>query len=87
MSSKAKVLQAVEFILSLGSDPKDDDRLVMQKRFLLALGSLMSLGGLGWGALCICKLAKEFYLDSTLHLFNNLRLIFGAQARLHFFRL
>lgn len=53
MSGKAKVLKAVEFVLGLGSDPKDDDRLVMQKRFLLALGSLMALGGLGWGALCI----------------------------------
>jgi hypothetical protein len=42
----------VEFVLSLGANPKDNQREALRKRFLIALGSLMAIGGIPWGALC-----------------------------------
>ncbi|MFO1481269.1 MAG: ATP-binding protein [Turneriella sp.] len=42
-----------KFIESIGALPDDSPGLRLQKRFLVYLGSAMSLGGILWGSLCL----------------------------------
>lgn len=43
----------IRLLQSIGIDPKDTPEVVLQKNFLVYLGSAMSLGGLLWGTLSL----------------------------------
>ena len=52
-SVRARLRAALHAFAALGDRPGDGDEARQQHRLLIAMGTLMSGGGLLWGALCL----------------------------------
>ena len=50
---KAKVLELLTKIVSLGDTLTDTTKQKLQHRFLVLMAILMSFGGIIWGAICV----------------------------------